>query len=349
MSKIEELQQQISEVENELAQEGTSPQRREELSNMLSRPETGLRAQLKLHMEQAKVEEAAEQRIEESRQKVTMALEDVDGIPLEALTENESAATMIRLKVESIVESITQSANEEIARLNRELQESRRLNEQYQADNQGLLEQAEKDAGIIDKYAKELHDLKFELKDLDDKRQAAVDKAEELESKCQTLEGEIQRLKEGHAKSVEERKAEAEEARRRWEESRPKIYNVRWEDELKKTHYLAERAEDGETIRFGRLELGKYNVMQEEEAARFRAELEANRHEDPALDEPTESVESFPEPTLNAPIFDPAPAGVSSEATEDDRGMGQVTREEFEALKNDVENIRRHVFAGEVA
>lgn len=54
--------------------------------------------------------------------------------------------------------------------------------------------------------------------------------------------------------------------------SRIKVTNIRWADDIRKTHYAAELADNGETITFGRLEKGKYLEVSKEEAARFRTE-----------------------------------------------------------------------------
>src|SRR5690606_36122473 len=71
----------------------------------------------------------------------------------------------------------------------------------------------------------------------------------------------------------EEIARQKEEAQRKWLESRVKIVNKRWESDLRKTHYLAERVDNGETVRIPFMEIGQFLEVTEEEAARFRAEL----------------------------------------------------------------------------
>lgn len=141
-------------------------------------------------------------------------------------------------------------------------------------------------------------------------------------------------------------------AQEAWKASRIKVTNIRWEDELKKTHYLAEDMQ-GDTIRFGRLEKGKYMEVSEEEVQRFRAEAAAAIQE--STHEPVALVET-PE-IVTVQQFRPDEGPVRHDEGMDTSAVGEVapeehvTRGEFEARMQNVEKgmeqLMRQVF-GEV-
>ncbi|OUS72992.1 hypothetical protein B1748_23575 [Paenibacillus sp. MY03] len=54
--------------------------------------------------------------------------------------------------------------------------------------------------------------------------------------------------------------------------AKPGIYNKRWRDENRKTHFIATLSATGEEIEIPYLEIGKYREESQEEAERFRAE-----------------------------------------------------------------------------
>lgn len=185
--------------------------------------------------------------------------------------------------------------------------------------------------------------LKIERDDYMSKLHHAADQLDEAKKEIARLNSEIDDLRIEKAVgardaykviSTGEQIAKALEA---FKNSRVKVTNMRWEDELRKTHYLAEKADSGETIRFSHLEKGKYLEVSQEEAARFRAEASQSNHNDMALVEPTESVtETFPIP----PVVEIAELGLDqTDAGVEVAGEEFVTKAEFEKLKTQVDHL----------
>src|SRR5690606_8904578 len=119
------------------------------------------------------------------------------------------------------------------------------------------------------------------------------------------------------------------------------IYNKRWkkwENSFKRTHYVANLAETNEEIEIPFLEIGKYREIEGEELARFQADLEAKKLAAEAQ-EPVQLAPSLdmPKPPQDAEV----PAyPVSGEVAPE---TAAVTREEFEALKQQVNVLEQRV------
>ena len=122
---------------------------------------------------------------------------------------------------------------------------------------------------------------KLDIMDANSKRDAAARALDEANEEIARLNGHLNDLRQeiaigasNAAKVVEVDVRSArdkwEEERRKEEESKPVIYNLRWEDDIRRTHYLAELADTDETIRFKYLEKGKYRVVTSEDATSFR-------------------------------------------------------------------------------
>lgn len=137
---------------------------------------------------------------------------------------------------------------------------------------------------------------KLDINDAISKRDAAAKALEEANEEITRLNSHLEDLRKeiaiGAANAAKVVEVDVRSARDKWEEERRKeeeskavIYNLRWEDDIRRTHYLAELAETDETIRFKYLEKGKYRVVTSEDAESFRTaylqEQERN-HEDMA-------------------------------------------------------------------
>ncbi|KAG3043998.1 hypothetical protein PC121_g22194 [Phytophthora cactorum] len=132
------------------------------------------------------------------------------------------------------------------------------------------------------------------------------------------------------------------EQKKREEEAKPAIYDVEWADDKRST-YRAKLAATDEVITFNYLEKGKYREVSAEEAPQFRISVEEPQRVDEDLAQ-SASVEESGEltPPWGYPEEDTAEittnglaeeqlAGSSAEETE-----GTVTRAEFEELKRRV-------------
>lgn len=153
------------------------------------------------------------------------------------------------------------------------------------------------------------------------------------------------------------------EQRQKEEDAKPVIYNIRWKDDIRRDAYLAELAETDETITIpyyamtgdmkngGTSMKGKYRVVTSEEAPSFRiepaqeTEVDSSSTGDLEMEEQPVMVPAFQgeeEYNYSIPTF-----GLADSTSEVDREP--VTREEFEALKREVAEIKAQQGAGTVA
>lgn len=123
------------------------------------------------------------------------------------------------------------------------------------------------------------------------------------------------------------------------------IINLKWDGStLAQTHYFAELAETGETIRFHYFNKGLYREVTAEEAETFRKEAEQVASKNVIQDQPLVEYPTVPDfPFQSEESTDSVDSG---EPAEDGT---LVTREEFEALKADVANIKRVIGISAVA
>lgn len=125
-------------------------------------------------------------------------------------------------------------------------------------------------------YRKRSIELDDKLADMEARRDAAADELQAAKDEAARLTADNESLR----KQVEAKNnpgptnlnANLAELAKQLQAAKPAITNKRWEDENRKTHYLAELVETGEAIRFGYLEAGKYREVNAEEADRFRSE-----------------------------------------------------------------------------
>lgn len=202
----------------------------------------------------------------------------VDGLPLESFTRNEDSAILIRCEVEAILEmekKWAESRIRELGQRNFELQEIHRNNKiekEAQTHEIGTLREL---IVKLDDQIVELEQTKARLTlERDEALKYRDNAAKQLEELAQELELsriEVNKSREAKVYTEAERTTQAEEARQRLINSRIKVYNIRWEDDNRKTHKLAELAETGETIRFNYLEHGKYTEITEDEAQAIQA------------------------------------------------------------------------------
>lgn len=175
-------------------------------------------------------------------------------------------------------------------------------------------------AGLEDKNT-DLEDrngaLELRARDAESKRDAAVAKAEELQRETDRLNSLVDDLQKekaigvraaidvieinteddlnAAAERIKARKAEeARIAKEAAEAAKIRVYDLQ-EGDLKVSFYTAKRADNDESINIPRLELAKYVVLSNEEAARFRQEHQAAEE---AIVESVPAAEEASEPVV---------------------------------------------------
>ncbi|WP_339245881.1 hypothetical protein NST58_01705 [Paenibacillus sp. FSL R10-2796] len=179
---------------------------------------------------------------------------------------------------------------------------------------------------------------KLDINDAISKRDAAAKALEEANEEITRLNSHLEDLRKeiaiGAANAAKVVEVDVRSARDKWEEERRKeeeakavIHNLRWEDDIRRTHYLAELAETDETIRFKYLEKGKYRVVTSEDAESFRTaylqEQERN-HEDMAQHS---SVEDEP---VTVPAFRDEDTNSATSGVDQADASGEVARPSVE-------------------
>jgi hypothetical protein len=195
----------------------------------------------------------------------------VEGMPLESLTRNESAAILIRHTVDSMLKRLAETHNEIVSKLENDLRISLENAEELKIDRnkfQTLSEELEVKNGelMASHHHANIERIEaFKIKD------NALSRFNELELEHEQVKSELKKLQVVRSYTEAEQTEQAERAMQAFLDSRIKVYNVRWEDEIRCTHYLAERAEDGESIRYSRLEAGGHVEVTEAEALAIQA------------------------------------------------------------------------------
>ncbi|OMF38785.1 hypothetical protein BK133_00860 [Paenibacillus sp. FSL H8-0548] len=159
-------------------------------------------------------------------------------------------------------------------------------------------DRAQKQATIEASYKSQVEALADEVTELDKYRKQALeysDKLADMELRRDAAAKELHNVKEENERLVADNAAlrtqlesqskptstnlntNLAEIAKKLHDAKPAIYNKRWEDDLKRTSYLANLAENGEEISIKRLDIGQYRELSEDEASRFRAELEHQR------------------------------------------------------------------------
>ena len=161
---------------------------------------------------------------------------------------------------------------------NKSLQETNASLGQYKLENEDYKLRFDAAAAQLAEYEQEIARLKRRESEL--QQQLANAPAPTARQIVDISDDEALKQLMDQAKEMKAQKAAAEEAAK--QAAKPKITNVRWEKEVgigaKSTH-LAELVgnypglgNDGETIKIGHFDLPQYNVLDQEEASRFRSE-----------------------------------------------------------------------------
>lgn len=266
-------------------------------------------------------------------------LSAVDGLPLESYTKDIDSAVLIRCEVESLIEGINKANDSTVAELKEKLRESEHRAQELFKRNVEL----DKEATESFEECSELERQNVQLiLERDEALKCRDNAAKEIEAMKQELEAarvEVSQSREVKAQTEAERTAEQEAARQRFLNSRIKVSNVRWEDDFKKTHKLANLADTGEEIRYHYLEHGKYTEITAEEAEIIRAMNQPL--EMPTIGAQTEeSFRSEAESLSEAqPGADSADYGGEESAVGADETFEQWATREINALKSVVYGV----------
>lgn len=219
------------------------------------------------------------------------------------------------------------------------------------ASHKSQIESLTAEVAESDEYRKQAMEYKEQLADMEMRRNAAAAELKSALTELAEAKEETKRLAHDNESLRKQLEAKAQplhtnlntnlaELAKELNAQKPAIYDVRWSDEFKKTHYLAKSAETGKDIwpPIPYLEIGKYRQLKEDEASRFREEYEAKQ----AAEAAAAVVQDIPlvvPPFYEGP-FDKAPSVDGYQLDQEDVGMGMageaVTREEFQELTRKV-------------
>lgn len=213
----------------------------------------------------------------------------------------------------------------------------------YKSQTEALNEQVVE----LDKYRRESIELAEKLADMEQRRNAAgaelLDAKEEINRLNADNESLRMQLEGVNKTGPTNLNTNLAELAKQIQAAKPGIYNKRWKDENRKTHYLAELSATGETIEIPYLEIGTYREETAEEAEKFRADEAARIAEENAVQE-SALVDGS---NLTVPEL-------PSQGNVDGLGVGErtssvageaVSREEFDALAGEVERIKQEIAA----
>lgn len=197
--------------------------------------------------------------------------------------------------------------------------------------------------------------LELDNADLQAKREAAAQEIAELQSENKRIAQELKELRENvvvKSSNNTNLNGNAGQSIADWKAARPYIYNLRWKDEYKKTIYLANYALNGEELEFSHLAKGKYNIVSEEEAHRFRETAEqtqpATESAEPVQEAPVPDSPLVEPPAVQFPSNEALPAEthdtVPSDSTNGEvvEEAETVSRAEFNELKARVTAIEKN-------
>lgn len=201
-------------------------------------------------------------------------------------------------------------------------------------ENTSLKRQANQDETENLELRGELSQFKLKTADLESKLNNAGTQIEELKEEGKRKDEQIDTLRDQLSKSSAPYGGSVSDVKvdniDEGLESRPAIYNIRWESELKHVFKLATLAETGKEIRFHYFNQGLYRVLEEDEVNRFLEEMEAKRAIEAAKLAEEAAVQDIPlvvPPTFQFPT--PTIDGLAMESSEEVGAV--VTRQEYEA------------------
>lgn len=359
VQEIEVLRQQKKELEDTLVaidqgiKIGNRHAIQDEINTVVNKI-SELEYELKLQEQTAEIEAQHEEQakvVAKSNAYVLDTLE-VEGLTMSQLSASVTAYEILREAVQQVLNTQTQKVLDQLKAVKEDaaktIAELERRNEvtaealQLKTEQYNLLRNDY--TAVVD-----------ENKDLATKRDAAAAELEAAHAEIERLNDQVNDLRTEIAvgakaavqviNTTESLKAMADEFKKSIRDSIIPIYNKRWENEQKKDYYLAEVAETGETIRFNWITEKKYKEVTPAEAETFRAERAARETEQVEANSP--GVLEVEEQPVTAEPFPTEAETAATGLDQDNASMAvageAVTREEFNALKADVEAIKARI------
>lgn len=284
------------------------------------------RAMFQVELDQILQQEREQQ---ESSDQIAFLLDtlEYDGMTMREMCIGEDHYQMLRLRVQQALISISDKANERIAALQRE-------NDASSREKSELLRQVQQIGVERDESIQTKNNAATQLAEAQEEIKRLTSHNEDLQT--QIAIGVRNSIK---VVAPEEQQRQMDELAQRIRDSKIRVTNIRFKDEIKKNTYLAELCSNGETVEFPWTEKGKYIDTPAEEVWQFREAPDA----DHSLDNVPSYLDAPPMATAVGQFQTPSelgaePGTVGQVAEPDDRGV--VSREEFEALKADVEALK---------
>lgn len=191
----------------------------------------------------------------------------------------------------------------------------------------------------LDKYRKQSIELTDKLADMELRRDAAGNELRNAQEEVKRVTADNEALRkqlESTPKTATNINTNLADIAKQLHEAKPAIYNKRWEDDLRRTSYVANLV-SGEEITIPRLEIGRYREVTPEEADTFRAE------------EAARVAKAAEEDLANQALVTPPslPSTEGHELDQENTSVGvageTVTREEFQELKREVYEVREKI------
>lgn len=300
--------------------------------------------------------QAHEERVTQVVQTFNSALDSMDfgGLTLRQLCAGEEEYQLVSMGIKQAFEAQADKLSKQITEIEQSYAGQLRASDDRETQLQRQLNELQ---AKHTETEQQLATVTLELRDIENKRNAAVVAEEEARREVARLNSQVDDLRKeiavGARAAIEVVDTEEEERRKKAavEEIKKKrtIYGKEWVDPIKRDRFKAYRAATGEPIEFSWMEETKFFVIPEEEVTQFRQQYgttaaDNNSVQVPSVDqEPVQAgsgtveVPQFPVieapqvPSVPVPVVEGLPGGdVQAEAT------GPVTREEFAALANRV-------------
>lgn len=343
---IDQLKLDIAELEKReadiLGQDTIDQDQLNMVRNRLSELNFEMEQQEKNAAAVAQINQAHQERVVQATDELADIIDNLDvgeGLTLRNYIENVSDYQLITI-------AIKQSVGAKLAAFSEIIKGYQEREVQYQRQNVLLQQNLQEAQQTSTQLAEEKSDFANKLFNATNELDKANAEIESLKAQLATK-----------AKPAESAELTAEERAKRVLEKKAEItiYHVIPNRELNPTEFTATLAATGETIVFNWTQKGRYLVVDETTALQFRGEYEAatkpvapDHHDDIALvssvEAPTipdvEPVVQFHQEDQVQPEGVPASTTVSESAAEND---GQVSRQEFDALKVDVDTIKRQL------
>lgn len=294
---MEELKVQLAAVEQQLADEKAKGAER---NNALISDLEHKQAEILLMMDEAAKKAEVQAAVQTNQTEMADSLTNIDlgdgeTASMYDYTTTPEAADLLMAYINDRVAVITEKAEIQAQAYKQELQAA----QQKISDAEARATVAEQESSQKD----------LTIADLESKRDAAAAQITEKDEEIARLSKENAELRDNVVKPTATNiTANLKELADKAKAARPKIYDVKWHDEPRRTQYIAKLAATGEDIVFKRLELGKYNVITEEEALQFRTSQPSEN--EPAQTEPVQTDVTPDIPLDNGVDSPPSPPEV---------------------------------------